>query len=392
MVQRFFYVFALFLALMVSCKEEDSPISNPRPVSKQQVAQLLSELPLEIEQMEEVFDAVSSSSENGYDEEYMMVDLLSSPGAGVGNTKSSGRYKKTMRDLIEDHLVQTKSGNILGDMTPEEFLTSLSSSDMQIYWPYSEEWDGCTLPTITFAPDTEDEVNDGYRLYRGDDGSLEVEEVIVDEDYAMDFPVWVVNSNQDSSFMTLELLRKELEENFSGAITVKPKPGESKTKVAVTPGIKTLVLKEFKMSQHYDSWFAGASEFFIKMGSVENFTASTDAELKLYSPSVTDFIIVVKRKELGEYKQINTVLVSEWTDQLTSCAFLIVEDDGGTKTNWKCEAIVKYNSKSFGFTMDIPYSRYDDIVWRGQLTAKYLEKYETAENRFSGVDIVFEFI
>jgi hypothetical protein len=42
--------------------------------------------------------------------------------------------------------------------------------------------------------------------------------------------------------------------------------------------------------------------------------------------------------------------------------------------------------------MDIPYSRYDDIVWRGQLTAKYLEKYETAENRFSGVDIVFEFI
>jgi hypothetical protein len=377
---------------MASCKEEDSPISNPRPVSKQQVAWLLSELPLGVEQMEEVFDAVSSSSENGYDEEYMMVDLMSSPGAGVGNTKSASRYKRTMRDLIEDHLVQTKSGNILGDMTPEEFLASLSTSDMQIYWPYSEDWDGHTLPTITFAPDTEDEINDGYRLFRGDNGSLEVEEVIVDEDYAMNFPVWVVNSNQDSSFMTLELLRKELEENFSDAITVKPKSSIAETKAVVNPGIKTLVLKEFKMSQHYDSWFAGASEFFVKMGSVENFTASTDAELKLYSPSVTDFIIVVKRKELGEFKQINTVLVSEWTDQLTSCAFLIVEDDGGTKTSWKCEAIVKYNSKSFGFTMDIPYSRYDDIVWRGQLTAKYLEKYETAENRFSGVDIVFEFI
>ena len=76
MVRRFFYVLALILALMASCKEEDSPISNPRPVSKQQVAWLLSELPLGVEQMEEVFDAVSSSSENGYDEDYMFYGAV----------------------------------------------------------------------------------------------------------------------------------------------------------------------------------------------------------------------------------------------------------------------------------------------------------------------------
>ena len=61
------------------------------------------------------------------------------------------------------------------------------------------------------------------------------------------------------------------------------------------------------------------------MGSVENFTASTDAELKLYSPSVTDFIIVVKRKELGEFKQINTVLVC---GGYRNCDFIDYTDSG----------------------------------------------------------------
>ena len=47
-----------------------------------------------------------------------------------------------------------------------------------------------------------------------------------------------------------------------------------------------------------DSWFAGASEFFVKIGSVEDFTAVTEAELQLYNPLVTDFMIVVKRNQV----------------------------------------------------------------------------------------------
>ena len=44
------------------------------------------------------------------------------------------------------------------------------------------------------------------------------------------------------------------------------------------------------MRRNYDCWFAGASEFFFKVGSVEGFSASTEAELKLYNPQITDFM------------------------------------------------------------------------------------------------------
>ncbi len=60
-----------------------------------------------------------------------------------------------------------------------------------------------------------------------------------------------------------------------------------------------------------DSWFAGGSEFFIKCGSLNGFTAQTEEELKLYYPSVTDLMVNVRRKQVGKTLRFNTVLVSE---------------------------------------------------------------------------------
>ena len=154
--------------------------------------------------------------------------------------------------------------------------------------------------------------------------------------------------------------------------------------------VKTLVLKDFTMLRNFDSWFAGASEFFVKVGSVEDFSASTEAELKLYSPSVTDFMIVVKRKYVGVPQKFNAVLVSDWTEQLTHCALIISEDDGGTKTSWKCSAVVKIKSKSYGFDIDLPINTRDDIVWRGQLSRKYIIANNGQAGHFGDVDLTFE--
>ena len=128
------------------------------------------------------------------------------------------------------------------------------------------------------------------------------------------------------------------------------------------------------------------------MGSVENFTASTEAELKLYNPSVTDFMIVVKRKNVGVPQPFNAVLVSEWTDQLASCAFMIVEDDGGTRTSWKCTALVRIESKSYGFELEIPINSRDDIVWRGQLSSRYILANDNVTGHFGDVDLKFQIV
>ena len=398
MLSRYFSGLAVIF-IAAACEVLDNDIDKHTDkvgdiyIGLDEVAEIFSALPLNSSHVAEVHDAVTSSSLNGYDEEYTMKDLFSSPGQGVGGslTRSEVIYRQPLRDLIEAHVrsrVGTKSAGNSYDA--ESFLTALTSSDVQIYWPFSELWDGKTLPIITFDPEDGSEVNVGYRLFSKDDGSHCVEEVIVDEEVAYGCPVWVVNRNSDAEFTTLEMLRREDPEWGEGGGTIIIKP-ETKTHSGDEP-LKSLVLKDFTMKRNYDSWFAGASEFFVKVGSLDDFTASTEAELRLFSPMITDFMIVVKRSQVGKPQPFNAVLVSDWNPQMTHCAFMITEDDGGTRTDWKCTALVRIASKSYGVEINLPFNSRDDIVWRGHLTNRWLDANSGKAGHFGDIDLTFEMV
>ena len=375
----------------------EDPAGPIPPLTLKGVAQLFSSLPLSSDHVREVRDAVISSSEGGYDEEYMMCDLFEAPGSGVGSgtggTRSSA-YAHPLRDLIRDCLserVRTRSGED-GDAAVEAFVEALAASGMQIYWPYSEKWDGKTMPVITFDPESAALANVGYEPRVDADGTVTVREILVDEGLAQKRPVWVVNANDDSGYVSLEQLRRQDPEWGKGGRVI---IGEAPTRAGGVrdggPGdFRTLILKDFTMKQHYDSWFRGASEFWVKCGSVQGFTASTEAELRLFSPTVTDFMISVKRTQLEETLPFDAVIISDWTEQLDSFAFMIVEDDGGTRTSWKVDAIVKVQSKAYGINLEIPYNERDDIVWRGSLSSRYFERYVGDVIHFGGVDVTFE--
>lgn len=383
------------LTAAVSCEPVDHLDSKSMTIAagSQNFAKLLSAIELGPDQFAEVHEAVSSSIDNGYDEEYTLRDLFETPGAGVGDalTKAPARsYKRPMRDLISEYLSSTKASAGTSDDYPETFIADLISSDIQIYWPYSENWDGVTAPIYTFNPGDQSETSTGYEIHMNEFGEREIRKVVVTEEMAMERPVWVINQNDDSNFTTLEVLRKtDPEWGSGGSITV----GGNKTKAdGEESTLRTLILKEFTAGRNYDIWLAGASEFFVKTGSVEDFSASTEAELLLYDPSITDFVVVVRRSQVGTPVPFNAVLVSQWTEQLTSCAFMVHEDDGGTQTTWKCSAEVKLKSKTTGFSIEIPFRTRDDIVWRGQLSRTYLEKYSGTTGHFGDVDIKFEIV
>lgn len=413
-----FFVLAAVVsdAVLLSCERLDDDIDRHDKgdapyIPLEDVAAILSEIPLGTEQLREVSDAVSASSGNGYDEEYTMQDLFRSPGAGVGDDRLPGRGRKTgrtysmpIRELIREHLLKEGSpltrhdGSVCrssGDsLSAEDFLKALESSDIQIYWPFSENWDGESYPIVTFDPGDGSDANVGYRVSWTDTGERSVEEVVVDEKMAAECPVWVVNRNDDAGHLSIEMLRKQDPDwGTGGSIIVNPHRKRLMPGTGAPEGrssVKTLILKDFTMLRNYDTWFAGASEFFVKIGSVEDFTASTEAELQLYSPAVTDFMISVKRKYVGEPRPFNAVLVSDWTDQLDQCAFMITEDDGGTRTSWKCTAVVKIASKSYGFEINLPFNTRDDIVWRGRLSRRYIEATDNMTGHFGDVDLTFE--
>ncbi|HIT46438.1 MAG TPA: hypothetical protein IAC35_01110 [Candidatus Cryptobacteroides merdipullorum] len=378
-------ILCLAAFLLAACSRDvGSPVPAPPVTTLAEVAEIMSELPYEREHLLEVYDAVGSSSGNGYDEEYMMADLFESPGAGVGDERAGTRaasYSRPIRELFVERL-SSRLATRSGASGVEEYIGALSASDIQIYWPYSEDWDGETLPIITYDPGYGAETNMGYVLEYGPEGAEVVDSVLVDEALAMTRPVWVINRNDDAGFTPLEMFLKsgvDASSEYAPAVSIVGGEDES----------RMLLVKSFQMLRNYDSWFGGASEFFVKCGAVDGFKASTDEELRLYTPSVTDFMVVVKRRQLGKTIPLDALLLTSLTPQMENVAFLIIEDDGGKTTSWKCSAVVKYNSKSYGFEINIPYKDRDDIVWRGQLSSSFFEGKDEVSGRFGDVVVTF---
>lgn len=364
-------------------------------VGLDEVAALLSSIHLKSAQLNEVYSAVTSSSGNGYDEEYTMRNLFASPGLGVGDkdTRTVEAYQEPLRDLIERQvyaMTLSKSGGRTVD--PGAFLDALTRSDIQIYWPFSEEWDGSEMPIITYDPEDGSAANIGYRLVYNDDGSRKVEEVTVDEGMAREQPVWVVNRNDDAGYTTLEMLRREDPAWGEGGGTIIVKPDAKAHAKSNDESFRTMILKDFTMNRNYDSWFAGASEFFVKTGYLDDFTASTEAELRLYNPMVTDFMIVVKRNQIGVPQPFNAVLMSDWSELMSECAFMITEDDGGTQTDWTAKAKVYISGKSYGVEISFPLNTRDDIVWRGCLSSRWFQANDNIVGHFGDVDLTFEIV
>jgi len=368
------------VSAFVSCAEivNDYPETQPGADSDQvglsDIARLISSLPIGEEQLDEVYDAVSSSSSNGYDEEYMMSDLFSSPGKGVGDSETkASKYKTPMKDLIADYLKNnaTKAGAV----DVEKYINSMIDSGAQIYWPFSENWDGSSYPVVTFDPGYGAESNYGYEIRIDSGGATVVDSVLVDEELAKTRPVWVINTNDDSAFTPYDMYLSKASVSAD-------------TKAAKNEAEKRLYLQDLTLLRNYDSWFGGASEVFVKCGSASGFKASTDDELKQYHASLTDFMIVVKRKDIGKTIPFEALLVSDFTSQIEKIAFFMIEDDGGTTTSWKCSATVKYQSRSYGFDIDIPYKDKDDIIWRGQLASSFFSGGEVF-GRFGDAVVTF---
>ncbi len=299
--------FALLAGALAACEKVDTTVKEYDPVAVplEDVARILAALPVGSEQWNEVHAAVQASTGNGYDSEYTLKNLFTRPGTGVGaapEAKAAGNdYAKPLREWIGDYVQNlfaatkaSETGEVSrsGYNSAQEYLNALTESDIQIYWPFEDRWDGSEAPVITFDPDDGSSKNVGYLRENGI-----VREILVDENTALERPVWVVNRNDDAAYKTLEVLRRENPDwGQGGTIRLKGESDEAP--------VHTLVLKEFTAKRNFDAWFAGASEFFVKIGCLEEFTASTEAEMLLYSPTVTDFMVVVKRGQVGHHLEV----------------------------------------------------------------------------------------
>lgn len=361
------------------------------------VARMLASLPIEEEQISEVWNAVNSSISNGYDEEYMMRDLIGSPGAGVGEPPESrattrAAYGKPLRDLIAGYIEEGLSS---GTMRPfpstkggsadevDAWLDELSSSGMQIYWPFADSWDGEQKPLITFDPGFGATSNFAYEISWQDGAFRASEPIYVDENVAASRPVWVINRNDDSEGTPYQLFARARAKASGKDFDFDDEPDKVFSD-------NNLLIKDFTMLRQYDSWFCGASEFYIQAGSVYAKYSNTEVNPGNFSPEVTQLMIVVRRGQVKKKIQFEALLLSGFPDELEQIALLVTESDGGTRSGWKCSAKVMIKSKSYGVDMELPFESNDDMVWRGAVSMDYLRNLGSSEGRFGDVRITFE--
>ena len=181
------YLLALSLSLLfVSCDEIGSnlePIDGYEydAVTPEAVADALVHLHPDKEICEEVHTAVRKAVSFGLDESYYFCEVLG----------KENRITKVNRN-IQAKLNSLPTGNSIKEILAKVVEDEKYMNHYQIYWPYSENWDGNTMPTITFQTEAavEQEENVGYRIVKD-----RIEEVNVDEEYAKQHPVWIINFN-----------------------------------------------------------------------------------------------------------------------------------------------------------------------------------------------------
>lgn len=353
---------------LVACSNQDEPLApETLPVSlnlkvsndTKNIAQLMTSIPLTEEIVSEVFFATQNGLENGIEESYYFADVLSATSAKSANKVSVRKNSPTLGQEIRLALSKTRTTNQVDT-------DLLQFGNYQIYWPYSENWDGKTLPVITFVPENENQSwNYGYK--QTENG---VETVVVDEEYMESNPVWIINK---ADFSYEDLPNFNNNEHVKNGVYYCPRkviapPNTHKQGPAKVEGIPvyTVYLGKLMSSKQYDSIWAGGSEFAIQMGAIEKVQITSKEQLYSTSPEITYFKVTRSRKDIRKkrWAELGVILSSDWYPNENNAGFCIYEEDQGETETFDMSLSVNINGKDESFTIKMPFGSGDDMIYK----------------------------
>lgn len=367
MKRTIFYALIASLSLcLFACSNTDEPMTTQSTSvgsdnivydDSKAIADLMTSIPLTEEIVNEVFSAVTNGIENGIEESYYFADVLSeSAKSATRSTNSESKLGTEIRRILNT----TRSNSSIDN-------DILELGDYQIYWPYSEDWDGKTKPVITFVPEDNSQLwNYGFK--QTDNG---IETIIVDEEYMENNPVWIINK---ADIPYDELPNFNNNEFSKGGIYYCPEKAltsaqnttsGNETRAAGTP-VYTVYLGKFMSDKNYDSVWNGGSEFAIQMGAIENMVITSQEQLKSVDPSVTYIRITRSRKDIKNkrWKESNSVLSSDWHQNENNAGFCIYEEDQGGTKYWEMSLSTKIKGIDIPFTLKMPYGSGDDLIYK----------------------------
>lgn len=384
---------AFTLCLTISCSKEEVNLESEKPVdsemlfsklakediNKKELSNILLKISIDNQMVNDVHSYVKESLEYGLDET-VFIDEIVNPEKYNLQLSSTSRLSNQLRNAVQSsEKISTRN------MDEDMFLIN----GLEIYWPYSEDWDGQSIPMITYCPSNGEYIDEdklmAYKYTPLDDENYKIDSLLINEEYVMKNPVWVINTK---SIEEHELIKLKKNKDFSKfyprnekLMTInnsylKPTPSVRSTpfyKIAET------TVTSIKSEKQHDDWANGGSEYIIYwFFPVSNFGLSQHCTQQ----------IKLSRKEISRAttRNINFIGNFDWDKGQTHNRIKIIEFDPGNNTKYKIEFSTTYKPKDSEhsvtgkFSTEIEINKPDDHIMELTIPRTVMFTHQTKVN------------
>ena len=320
-------------------------VVNERDINKKNISDILVKISSDNQLVTELHELVGESLDYGLDEIAFFDEILN-PDKYASKTRSSNNLSNRLSNLL-----QLSNNSPLRGAKNDVF----SMNNLEIYWPYSEDWDGISTPVVTFVPsniegiDNDDEYNQNYivtayQFIYNEEGEFTIDSLLVDENYAMNNPVWVVR-NQSINIEDVIDLKKN--KNFSKIIPRNKNliiNNEPEVRSTAPYKIAETRVASIKSEKQHDDWLNGGSEYHIYwFFPVKDFGLSTHKSGEIH----------FSRKEIKNKttKQINFLGNFDWDKGQSHNRLKILEYDPGKDMQFNIKLSASFTPKESPVTV-----------------------------------------
>ncbi len=315
---------------------------------------------------ERVHKAIRNAVSQGLDEVYYLVEYVSPQ-------IETNKISKELPTETSLKLSNICNKNLTNELSSESIAAPEQVSiteNLQIYWPYSDEWDGHTPPVIAFAPEDKNATfTTGYKVIG--QGSAP-QNVIVDEKYCQKYPVWIINDSE-TPYSLLPNFNKG--ERISKEGTYYSNSQNTSSKESITSPFPDLVYEgnaptavyigKIRSTTQHDSWLNGGSEYVFRLGALQNTYFTSEADTVKCVPLISKTKICLTRKEIkkGIWKEVNSLAIGDWEKNIRNLILTIVEEDSGKENkSFEAKINVKWSNEEYGFDIGLTFKNHDDWI------------------------------
>jgi len=142
------------------------------------------------------------------DENILLSDLIN-PSESILKQNEVDDFRHVFLREIQEHNLNKRN-----DLNLDSLFSWIKDNNVQVYWPYTDLWDGKTIPTISYDPmEKEADQNEGFKVVVASDGTTKIETVLVNDEYASNNPVWILNFNEHSRESIQNHRQKRIKKN-----------------------------------------------------------------------------------------------------------------------------------------------------------------------------------